>query len=106
MTDLVGNLALELLRAILVDIRTIRDDIREIEHRLTSLEGAVAVLKRDQAGSYADFADQHARDDRLVERVSVRRMPDRAIRHVAAPRIGGTACGVPPYVLCGAVGAG
>jgi hypothetical protein len=69
MTDHVENLVLEHLRTIRADVRAIKDDVREIKHRLTSPEGAVAGLKRDQAATYADTADQHARYDRLAERV-------------------------------------
>ena len=51
MTDKVENLVLEHLGAIRADVRAIKEDVREIKHRLTSLEGAVAGLKRDQASS-------------------------------------------------------
>ena len=47
MTENVENLVLEHLRAIRADVSGIRDDVREIKHRLTSLEGAVAGIKRD-----------------------------------------------------------
>jgi len=57
MTEKVDNLVLEHLRAIRADVGSIKDDVREVKHRLTSLEGAVAGLKRDQAASYADAAD-------------------------------------------------
>ena len=69
MTDQVDSLVLEHLGAIRADIGVIRDDVREVKCRLTSLEGAVAGLKRDQAQGDADSADQHARYDRLAERV-------------------------------------
>ena len=69
MTETVDNLVLEHLRAIRADVASIKDDVREVKHRLTSLEGAVAGLKRDQAPSYPDAADQHARYDRLAERL-------------------------------------
>jgi tetrahydromethanopterin S-methyltransferase subunit G len=69
MTDKVDNLVLEHLRAIRADVGAIKDDVREIKHRLASLEGAVAGLKRDQASSYADTADQHLRYDRLADRL-------------------------------------
>jgi hypothetical protein len=69
MAEKVDNLVLEHLRAIRSDIGGIRDDVREIKHRLTSLEGAVAGLKRDQASTFADTADHHARYDRLTERL-------------------------------------
>jgi hypothetical protein len=69
MTETADNLGLEHLRAIRADVAGIKVDVREVKHRLTSLEGAVAGLKRDQAASYADTADQHARYDRLAERL-------------------------------------
>lgn len=46
MTDNVENLILEHLRAICADIGSIKDDVREIKQRLTSLEAAVAGLRR------------------------------------------------------------
>ena len=69
MTENVENRVLEHLCAIRIDVSAIKDDVREIKHRITSLVGAVAGLKRHQAASYADTADQHARYDRLAERV-------------------------------------
>lgn len=69
MTDSVENLILEHLRAIRTDIGGIKDDVREIKQRLTSLEAAVAGLRRDNANLYGDMVDQHARYDRLTERV-------------------------------------
>jgi len=54
MTEKADNSVLEHLRAIRADVSCIKDDVREIKHRLTSLEGAVAGLKRDPASSYAD----------------------------------------------------
>lgn len=62
MADHPDSLVLELLRAIRADVSTIKDDVREIKARLTSLE-------RANAGHYADVADQHARYDRLAERI-------------------------------------
>lgn len=52
-TDRVENIILEHLRAIRTDVGGIKDDVREIKQRLT----------------YSDVVDQHARYDRLVERV-------------------------------------
>lgn len=49
MTENVENLVLEHLRAIRIDVSAIKADVREIKHRIISLEGAVAGLKRDQA---------------------------------------------------------
>ena len=47
MTENVENLILEHLRAIRADIAAVKDDVREIKQRLTSLEAAVAGLRRD-----------------------------------------------------------
>ncbi len=69
MADNVENLILEHLRAIRADIGGIKDDVREIKQRLTSLEAAIAGLRRDSSNLYGDVVDQHARYDRLVERV-------------------------------------
>jgi hypothetical protein len=69
MTENLGGTVLGHLSAIRCDIGGIKDDVREIKQRLASLEGAVAGLKCDQAASYTDTADQHARYDRLAERV-------------------------------------
>lgn len=62
MTENIENLILEHLWAIRADQSSVRDDIREIKSRLTSLE-------RTMAGNYADIADQHARYDRITERL-------------------------------------
>jgi hypothetical protein len=50
MTDDPGNLVLEHLRSIRVDTGALRDDMREVERRLTSLEISVANLHGDFAG--------------------------------------------------------
>jgi hypothetical protein len=62
MTENVKKLILDHLRARHTDIVGLREDLREIKQRLTSLEGAVAGLRRD-------MADQHARCDHLAERI-------------------------------------
>jgi predicted nuclease with TOPRIM domain len=69
MADNVENLILEHLRAIRADIGGIKEDSREIKQRLTSLEAGMAALRRDNANLYGDVADQHARYDRLADRV-------------------------------------
>jgi hypothetical protein len=60
-TENIENLILEHLRAIRADIGGIKEDTREIKQRLTSLESAVAGLKRDNAALYEDIASQHGR---------------------------------------------
>ena len=69
MAENVENLVLEHLRAIRADIGMMKDDIREVKQRLTSLESGVAALRRDNAHLYGDMADQQSRYDRLSERV-------------------------------------
>jgi hypothetical protein len=44
------------------DLATVKEDVREVKSRLTSLE-------RSTVGQYADIADQHARYDRPQERI-------------------------------------
>jgi uncharacterized coiled-coil protein SlyX len=69
MTDNVENLILEHLRAIRGDITALRDDSREVKSRLTSLETAVAGMRRELADLYTDVVGQHSRYDRLLERI-------------------------------------
>ena len=69
MVDNVENLILEHLRAMRADISTIKDDMREVKQRLTSLEVSVASLRRDNAHLFLDSAEHNARYDRLSERV-------------------------------------
>jgi septal ring factor EnvC (AmiA/AmiB activator) len=69
MTEQTENLILEHLRAMRADIGAIKDDVREIKSRLTSLEAAVAGLRRDSANLFGDVVESHVRHDRLVERI-------------------------------------
>ena len=62
MTENIKKLILDHLRARHTDIVGLREDLREIKQRLTSLESAVIGLRRD-------MVDQHARCDRLAERI-------------------------------------
>ena len=45
MTESVENLILEHLRAIRADVAAVREDVREIKQRLSSLEAAIAGLR-------------------------------------------------------------
>ena len=69
MTGSIEDLILEHLRAIRADVAAVKDDVREIKQRLVSLEAVSAGLRRDHANLCGDMADQHARYDRLAERV-------------------------------------
>ena len=65
----VDNLILEHLRAIRADIAGMRDDIREVKQRLSNVESGIGSLKRDTADLYTENAAQHARYDRLADRI-------------------------------------
>ena len=69
MTENIESLILEHLRAIPADVVAVKEDVREIKQRLTSLETGVAGLRRDHASLDGDIADQHARYARLAEPV-------------------------------------
>lgn len=65
----IENLIIEHLRVIRADIATLKDDVREIKSRTTNIEAGIAGLKRDNAHSYSEIADQHMRYDKLAERI-------------------------------------
>jgi hypothetical protein len=54
MIENVENLILEHLRAMRGDISALRDDSREVKSRLTSLETAVAGMRREIADLHTD----------------------------------------------------
>jgi septal ring factor EnvC (AmiA/AmiB activator) len=53
-----NNLVLEHLRVIRTDLGEVRDDVREVKQRLTSLEVSVATV-------HGDFAGQSGQIDRV-----------------------------------------
>lgn len=64
------NLVLEHLRALRSDVATIREDVREVKSRITSLEHSVA-------GIHSDIADLNGRHDRILDRIErIERRPD------------------------------
>lgn len=63
------NLVLEHLRHIRSSIDGLRDEVREVKHRLTALEITVAGVKRDMAHLAEGMALMSSRMDRLEERV-------------------------------------
>ncbi|THD11998.1 hypothetical protein [Metallibacterium scheffleri] len=69
MTANTENLILELLRVMRADITSIKDGMREVKGRLTSLEAAIAALRRDHLGAQEDVYRQQAAIDRLAERM-------------------------------------
>ena len=68
MTDDPSNLILEHLRSIRTDMGGVRDDMREVKQRLTSLEVSVANL-RGEVDLHGDFAGQSGRIDRVESRL-------------------------------------
>jgi len=69
MTNNFESRILEHLRQIRADVGTIKQDIREVKHRLSALESGMAGVKREQASLYETGAVQHASHDRLTGRV-------------------------------------
>ncbi len=71
MSEQTENLILEHLRALRGGQGRITDEIKEVKHRLTSLESGIAGLRRDGAGTQDDVYRQQASMDRLKERLDV-----------------------------------
>jgi len=63
------SLILEHLRTIRADLADTRSDIREIKNRLTNLESGQANILVQLGHLAGSDAEQHARYDRLVERI-------------------------------------
>ncbi len=66
------NLVPEHLRAMRGEIGAIAADMREIKHRLTSLEISVANLAATEANHYASLASRADRADDRLERIERR----------------------------------
>jgi len=64
-----NDLLYEVLKRIQKSISNIEEDGKEIKSRLINLETGMAGLRRDNSGLYEDSATQHARYDRLLERI-------------------------------------
>jgi archaellum component FlaC len=69
MTDNVENLIVEHLRALRAGQERIEQELREMKSRMTSVESGIASLRRDSADFATTAADQHARYDRLADRI-------------------------------------
>jgi outer membrane murein-binding lipoprotein Lpp len=69
MTETSDNLVLEHLRHIRGRVDQIAEDVTDLKHRMTSLEGSMSLVKREVA--YGDEADarQQATLDKLAERI-------------------------------------
>jgi len=68
-TEQTENLVLEHLRALRAGQDRIEDELKEVKYRLTSLEGGLAGLRRDGAGTQDDVYRQQASIDKLKERL-------------------------------------
>jgi len=64
-----NELIYEVLKNVQSGISNLEEDSTEIKTRLTNLESGLAGLRRDNAGLYEDSATQHARYDRLLDRI-------------------------------------
>ncbi len=70
MSNKVSNeLIYEVLKNVQKGVNNLEEDSSEIKNRLTSLESGFAGLRRDNSGLYEENATQHARYDRLLERI-------------------------------------
>lgn len=69
MTDNVENLIVEHLRGLRAGQERIEHELRELKSRMTSVESGIASLRRDGADFASTTADQHARYDRLADRI-------------------------------------
>ena len=72
MTEKVSNeLIYQVLKKIQMSVGNLEEDSTEIKSRITNLESGFAGLRKDNAGLYEDSASQHARYDRLLERIKL-----------------------------------
>lgn len=62
-------LVLDHLRALRGDMAAVREDNREIKHRLHRIETGIAGLRRDQAADAETVAHLEARLDKLGDRL-------------------------------------
>lgn len=69
MPDNVENLILEHLRALRAGQGRIEDEVKEVKHRLTSVEAGIAGLRRDGAGTQEDVYHQQSAIDKIKERL-------------------------------------
>ncbi|TPV99503.1 MAG: hypothetical protein USCAAHI_01056 [Beijerinckiaceae bacterium] len=72
MTDAPDNLVLEQLRYIRADIGSLRDDMRDIKQRMTTLEIVVGNLAGAEASHYAMTAVRADRVDGRLDRIEKR----------------------------------
>ncbi|MGH8218241.1 MAG: hypothetical protein ACREUT_06715 [Steroidobacteraceae bacterium] len=69
MSASIDDLIIPMLRAIQAEQAPSRERDREIVARLTGLETAVATLRREVADLYGEVVTQHARYDRVNDRL-------------------------------------
>ena len=69
MSENIDSLVLENLRAIRGDISLIKDDVREVKNRVTTLESGQATMMQQVGHLAGSLAQQQVSFDRLGERV-------------------------------------
>ncbi len=69
MTDAVENLIIEHLRHIRGRVDRIAEDMGDIKHRMSSLESAMVLVKREVSAGDETDARQQLALDRLVDRI-------------------------------------
>jgi len=69
MTDEIESLVLEHLRHIRGRVDQIADDVTELKHRMTSLEGTMSLVKREVSFGDETDARQQVALDKLVARI-------------------------------------
>lgn len=69
MSESVDSLVLEHLRHIRNRVDQIADDMTDVKHRLSSLETAMVLVKREVVSGDETDARQQVTIDRLVERI-------------------------------------
>ncbi len=70
MSESVDSLVLEYLRHIRGRVDQIAEDMFDVKHRLSSLETAMVLVKREVASGDETDARQQVSLDRLVERIA------------------------------------
>ena len=58
-----------MLRAIRSDLAGVQADLRDLKHRMSSLDISVAGLRRDTSGLYEQYALSNQRSDTIEDRL-------------------------------------
>ena len=69
MTESIDNLVLEHLRAMRADMTSLRDDVREVKNRLSTVEAGQGAILQHIGHLTSSIAQQQVSFDRLSDRV-------------------------------------